>query len=63
MGLADDVAYVGILFASIGFGKLFRLVPPEVENGIKSYRTRRYNLLFWSEQSVQTALKSLLRLA
>ena len=59
MGLADDVAYVGILFASIGFGKLFRLVPPEVENGIKSYRTRRYSLLFWSELSVRTVVKRL----
>jgi len=41
MGLADDVAYVCILLTSIGLGKLFRLVPPEVDNGIKSYRTRR----------------------
>jgi len=42
MGLADDVAYVSILFASIGFGKLFRLIPPEVEGGIKYYWRRRW---------------------
>eukprot|EP00092_Neocalanus_flemingeri_P009614 GFUD01010348.1.p1 GENE.GFUD01010348.1~~GFUD01010348.1.p1 ORF type:complete len:495 (-),score=109.74 GFUD01010348.1:780-2264(-) len=41
MGLTDDVAYVCILFASIGFGKLFRLIPPEVENGVKTFKTRR----------------------
>ena len=42
MGLADDVAYVAILFASIGFGKLFRLVPPQGERGVKSFTLRRY---------------------
>jgi len=41
MGLKDDVAYVCILFASIGLGKLFRLVPPDIINGQKSFRTRR----------------------
>jgi len=41
MGLADDVAYVAILFASIGFGKLFRLVPPQGERGVKSFTLRR----------------------
>ena len=29
MGLSDDVAYVTILLASIGLGKLVRLVPAE----------------------------------
>jgi len=41
MGLIDDVAYVCILFASIGLGKLFRLVPPDIKNGQKSFQTRR----------------------
>ena len=42
MGLADDVAYVSILFASIGFGKVFRLIPAQEEGGIKTYNLRRY---------------------
>jgi len=42
MGLADDVAYVTILFASIGFGKVFRLIPAQEEGGIKSYNLRRW---------------------
>ena len=42
MGLQDDVAYVGILIGSIFFGKLFRLIPPEEENGVKTFVKRRY---------------------
>jgi len=41
MGLKDDVAYVCILFASILLGKFFRLIPPEIENGLKTFKTRR----------------------
>lgn len=42
MGLAEDVAYVGILLASIAFGKVFRLIPPEKEeDGIKTFYRRR----------------------
>jgi len=41
MGLSDDIAYVGILLASIAFGKVFRLIPPEVENGTMTFRRRR----------------------
>ena len=41
MGLADDIAYVGILLASIAFGKVFRLIPPEEVNGIKTFHRRR----------------------
>jgi len=41
MGLADDIAYVGILLASIAFGKVFRLIPPEEEDGTKTFKRRR----------------------
>jgi len=41
MGLSDDIAYVGILFASIGFGKIFRMIPPEIVNDKKYFNRRR----------------------
>jgi len=41
MGLTDDIAYVGILLASIAFGKVFRLIPPEEEDGFKTFYRRR----------------------
>ena len=41
MGLADDIAYVGILLASIAFGKVFRLIPPERENNTLTFNKRR----------------------
>ena len=43
MGLKDDIAYVGILFASIGFGKIFRMIPAENVNGTVSFSIRRYS--------------------
>jgi len=41
MGLEDDIAYVGILLASIGFGKIFRLIPRDNHGGFESFQTRR----------------------
>ena len=46
MGLKDDIAYVGILFASIGFGKIFRMIPAENVDGIVSFSKRRYSKVF-----------------
>ena len=45
MGLQDDIAYVCILLGSIGFGKIFRMIPARVENGVKTFETRKLVVL------------------
>jgi len=43
MGLQDDIAYVSILLASIAFGKVFRMIPPELSSdGKRTFNARRY---------------------
>jgi len=43
MGLLDDITYVSILLASIAFGKVFRMIPPEIRSdGTRTFNIRRY---------------------
>ena len=39
---SDDVIYVCLLITSIGLGKVMRLIPPELSNGAKTFKRRRY---------------------
>jgi len=42
MGLWDDVTYVTILVASVGLGKLVRLIPPELKDGKREFKLRKW---------------------
>ena len=42
MGLQDDIAYVSILIASIGFGYVFRQVPRELTFVNIKFQSRKY---------------------
>ena len=41
MGLQDDIAYVGILIASIVFGYVFRKIPITLRVGSSTFEARK----------------------